>query len=150
MTYKSSARFSPKEHVPRYTKHLMLTLRTPLLIYIALIGNLLLGSLIFLFYIFEAGINPDVENIFDAIWWGMTTVTTVGYGDTVPVTTEGKVIAMSLMVTGVIFFVSFTAMLVSFLLAHSDESDEQLILTELKILSEEVKSLRLEINKKEL
>ncbi|MCB9026504.1 MAG: two pore domain potassium channel family protein [Bdellovibrionaceae bacterium] len=147
MTYKSKTRFSPKEHVPRYTKHLILTLRTPLLIYIALIGNLLLGTLIFLFYIFESGINPDVETLFDAVWWGMATVTTVGYGDTVPVTMEGKVIAMSLMVTGVIFFVSFTAMLVSFLLAQSDESDEQLILNELKVLREEVKSLRQEINK---
>ena len=148
MSKKSSTRFSPVEHVPRYTKHLFVTLRTPLLIYVALIGNMVLGSLMFLFYLFEEGINPDVNSVFDAFWWGLVTVTTVGYGDTVPVTMEGKVIAMALMVTGVIFFVSFTAIMVSFLLSTTGETKEGLILSELKHIKDEVKSLRQEIQQK--
>jgi Ion channel len=33
----------------------------------------------------------------DALWWGLVTLTTVGYGDVNPVTTEGRVAAMALM-----------------------------------------------------
>ena len=109
---------------------------------------MVLGSLMFLFYLFEEGINPDVNSVFDAFWWGLVTVTTVGYGDTVPVTMEGKVIAMALMVTGVIFFVSFTAIMVSFLLSTTGETKEGLILSELKHIKDEVKSLRQEIQQK--
>ena len=146
MTRKPRPRFSPIEHVPRYTKHLFVTLGTPLLVYVALIGNMVLGSLMFLFYLFESGINPDVNSVFDAFWWGLVTVTTVGYGDTIPATIEGKLIAMALMVTGVIFFVSFTAIMVSFLLSHTGETNEDLIISELKSLRDEVKNLRQEFN----
>lgn len=37
----------------------------------------------------------------DALWWSLTTLTTVGYGDHVPVTTTGRLIAASVMVAGV-------------------------------------------------
>jgi voltage-gated potassium channel len=102
-------------------------LQTPLIIYFALVGNLILITCIFSFYYFEHGYNPQVTSLFDALWWGMTTVTTVGYGDIVPITYEGRLIALALMLAGVIFFVSFTALLVSFLMsgAHQDISSTQ-------------------------
>jgi hypothetical protein len=37
----------------------------------------------------------------DAVWWSLTTMTTVGYGDHVPVTTGGRLIAAVVMVVGV-------------------------------------------------
>jgi non-ribosomal peptide synthetase component F len=37
----------------------------------------------------------------DAVWWSLTTMTTVGYGDHVPVTTGGRLIAAVVMVAGV-------------------------------------------------
>ena len=37
----------------------------------------------------------------DAVWWSLTTLTTVGYGDHVPVTTTGRFIAAGVMVAGV-------------------------------------------------
>ena len=37
----------------------------------------------------------------DALWWSATTVTTVGYGDRYPVTTEGRLIAVALMIVGI-------------------------------------------------
>lgn len=45
----------------------------------------------------------------DAIWWAYVTITTVGYGDKYPVTTEGRIIAMVLMTAGVGLFGTFTA-----------------------------------------
>lgn len=37
----------------------------------------------------------------DAVWWALSTMTTVGYGDVVPVTTAGRVVAAFVMVVGV-------------------------------------------------
>jgi voltage-gated potassium channel len=56
------------------------------------------------FYFIERGGNPNMQSFGDAVWWAMTTTTTVGYGDIVPRTTGGRVIAGVLMVTGVAFF----------------------------------------------
>ena len=45
----------------------------------------------------------------NAIWWADVTITTVGYGDKFPVTTEGRLIAVVLMTAGVGLFGTFTA-----------------------------------------
>jgi len=52
--------------------------------------------------------ESNIKTAEDAIWWAMTTVTTVGYGDRYPVTTEGRLIAVVLMITGVGLFGVFT------------------------------------------
>jgi len=52
--------------------------------------------------------QSNIKTAEDAIWWAMVTVTTVGYGDKFPVTTEGRLIAVVLMVTGVGLFGVFT------------------------------------------
>lgn len=53
----------------------------------------------------------SVKTAEDALWWSYTTITTVGYGDKYPVTTEGRLIAMALMTVGVGLFGAFTAYL---------------------------------------
>ena len=52
--------------------------------------------------------GSNIKTAEDAIWWAMTTVTTVGYGDRYPVTTEGRIIAVVLMITGISLFGVFT------------------------------------------
>jgi voltage-gated potassium channel len=53
-------------------------------------------------YLFESP-NPDsnINNIGDAFWWAIATVTTVGYGDVYPVTAEGRIVGSLLMIIGI-------------------------------------------------
>jgi voltage-gated potassium channel len=67
---------------------------------------LFVGAVVFIatlsIYLFEAD-APDtkVPTLMDALYWAVITVTTVGYGDIVPVTTEGRVVAMVLVFAGI-------------------------------------------------
>jgi voltage-gated potassium channel len=45
--------------------------------------------------------GSNIKNFGDGLWWAMTTVTTVGYGDKFPVTTEGRILAVTLMIMGI-------------------------------------------------
>ncbi len=53
-------------------------------------------------YLFESP-HPDsnINNIGDAFWWAIATVTTVGYGDVYPVTAEGRIVGSLLMIVGI-------------------------------------------------
>lgn len=57
----------------------------------------------------EDGSESSIDSFGDALWWAITTVTTVGYGDTFPVTPAGRGIAAVLMVTGIALFGVLTA-----------------------------------------
>lgn len=61
----------------------------------------------------ETDPNSNIKSAEDAIWWAYVTITTVGYGDKFPVTTEGRIIAALLMTTGVGLFGTFTGFLAS-------------------------------------
>jgi voltage-gated potassium channel len=54
--------------------------------------------------------GATIDSFGDGIWWAITTLTTVGYGDIYPTTTQGRYIAIGLMVSGicVLGFVSAT------------------------------------------
>lgn len=88
-----------------------------------------LSLITFLLIIFSALAILEVENVpnaniktaEDAIWWTYTTITTVGYGDKYPITTEGRVLAMILMTFGVGLFGTFTAYLSSIFTKHNHE-----------------------------
>ena len=45
--------------------------------------------------------GSNIKNFGDGIWWAITTVTTVGYGDKFPTTIEGKFLAVGLMIVGI-------------------------------------------------
>ena len=63
--------------------------------------------------IVENDVNSNIKTAEDAIWWAYVTVTTVGYGDKFPVTTEGRFIAIILMSTGVGLFGTFSGFIAS-------------------------------------
>lgn len=62
---------------------------------------------------FETEPNSNIKTAEDAIWWSYVTITTVGYGDKYPVTTEGRILAAALMTVGVGLFGTFTGFLSS-------------------------------------
>lgn len=45
--------------------------------------------------------SGNIKNFSDGLWWAFTTITTVGYGDRYPTTTEGRILAVCLMVLGI-------------------------------------------------
>jgi voltage-gated potassium channel Kch len=53
--------------------------------------------------------TTDYPTIGTAMWWAIQTVTTVGYGDNVPTTTNGRIIASILMVVGITLLAVLTA-----------------------------------------
>jgi voltage-gated potassium channel len=58
-----------------------------------------------LMYLVEGDAQPDrMGSIPQAMWWAVVTLSTVGYGDVVPVTTAGKMVAGLTMATGILFF----------------------------------------------
>jgi voltage-gated potassium channel len=69
----------------------------------------------------EEGQGGTIDSFSDALWWAATTVTTVGYGDTFPVTPAGRGVAVFLMVAGITLFGLLTANLATFLIERSAE-----------------------------
>lgn len=60
----------------------------------------------------------------DAVWWAITTITTVGYGDIYPVTTTGRVIAILMMIGGISLVGSITATIASWIVQTVSVEDQ--------------------------
>ena len=97
-------------------------------------GKLLIieGILIILLVIFssiailqvEDDPTSNIKTAEDAIWWAYVTITTVGYGDKYPITTEGRLIAGILMTAGVGLFGTFTAYVASWFVADKKQNEK--------------------------
>ena len=90
----------------------------------------------------EGGEQASINSFADALWWAVVTITTVGYGDMVPVTAAGKAVAVVLMLGGVAFFSGVTANLASFLVKGDDTEKKAL-----SQLTKEIESLRGELTR---
>ena len=90
----------------------------------------------------ERGHNPGLDTFPDALWWSIATVTTVGYGDVVPVTQAGRAFAYMLMIGGIGLFGALTANFASILVKSGDDSSAVAV-----ALAEEVRSLREELTR---
>lgn len=84
-----------------------------------------------------------VLTTWDGIWWAVTTVTTVGYGDIAPETDGGRIIAMMIMFVGIGFVALLTAFVADRFISEqkTTESKEDEILDELRKINERLDSL---------
>lgn len=71
--------------------------------------------------------SPDaqISNSSDALWWSIVTVTTVGYGDRVPVTDSGRILATFLMTLGVALVSVLTSYVTSSLILRGDKEENE-------------------------
>ena len=65
-------------------------------------------------FVAEEGHGGPIDSFSDALWWAITTITTVGYGDTYPVTPAGRGVGVVLMLAGITLFGTITANLAAF------------------------------------
>lgn len=70
--------------------------------------------------------HANIRTAEDAIWWSVTTMTTVGYGDKYPVTTPGRVVAVVLMFSGVGLFGTLSGLLASLFFGQRDDKFEEI------------------------
>jgi voltage-gated potassium channel len=88
--------------------------------------------------------DANIKTAEDAVWWSVSTFTTVGYGDKYPVTTEGRVLGMILMVGGVGLFGGISGLAASFFLGGQDRrpAETKEILARLDQLQATLNALR--------
>ena len=70
----------------------------------------------------NASQSAHIQNLPDALWWSLATITTVGYGDLYPITGEGKAVAGVLMILGIALFSACAGILASWIM--SDKKNE--------------------------
>lgn len=86
---------------------------------------------------FESPMGGNISSAEDALWWSVSTMTTVGYGDRYPVSSEGRMVAVLLMAGGVGLFSTFSGLVASwFLSPRAQRKDEDI--EEIRRLLEEL------------
>ncbi len=78
------------------------------------------------FFLLENGINPEVTTYEDSLWYVIQTITTVGYGDVVPITQWGRLIGVIAMVSAIGISSLLTAATTSSLMDKLREDREKL------------------------
>ncbi|WP_156754538.1 potassium channel family protein [Actinokineospora pegani] len=91
--------------------------------------------------------SPDanITTFGDAVWWTMATISTVGYGDRYPVTTEGRLVAVSLMVGGIALLGVVTGVIASWFVEKMtgiEQNVEEATRVEMEALRAEIRELR--------
>ena len=69
--------------------------------------------------------GSNIKNFGDGFWWAITTVTTVGYGDRYPTTTEGRLLAVMLMFMGISLVGVITASVAAWFVKMSQDAEKQ-------------------------
>jgi voltage-gated potassium channel len=67
--------------------------------------------------------GSNIKNFGDGLWWAITTVTTVGYGDRYPTSAEGKFLAVGLMVVGISLMGVITASVAAWFVKMGDKNE---------------------------
>ena len=115
-------------------------------------GLVIIGAT--LMYSVDGARNPNIGGFGDALWWGVVTVTTVGYGDIVPASTPGRIVAFFLMTGGIAMFGAVAGNVAALLtnLGHSrrtqksEPASETMELSELRAMRRQMQLMQETIN----
>jgi len=89
-------------------------------------------------YLVEPGSpGANIKNLDDAFWWSVSTISTVGYGDVYPVTTEGRIIATIIMFAGIGILGTFISTVGARLISEKLKKDVPTVADETKRLIKE-------------
>jgi voltage-gated potassium channel len=86
-----------------------------------------------LIYVMEAN-NPDssIDTLFEAFYWALVTISTVGYGDLTPISDVGRGVAMLIIISGIAVLSFSTSIVVSAFTEKLDEIKEQKLLADVR------------------
>jgi voltage-gated potassium channel len=96
----------------------------------------------------ERDAGGTINSFGDGLWWALSTVTTVGYGDVFPVTAAGRGVAVGLMVLGVALFGLLAASLASYFFGREREEQVDPQIRELEVRLERIERTLREISGK--
>jgi voltage-gated potassium channel len=87
--------------------------------------------------------GANIQGVGDGWWWAITTMATVGYGDTYPVSPQGRIVGMSLMIMGVALLGTITASIASnFNMTNNEDlADEKSSASDLDALKKRIAEL---------
>ena len=95
---------------------------------VGIIVLLLLVVIVLVIYKSEEETNSRINSLFDAIWYTIVTITTVGYGDITPASVSGRISAMLLLIVGVAIFGILSGKFASFLLDRQQKKGRGLLI----------------------
>lgn len=102
-------------------------LLTSKLVIASLITILIFTVLMLIIFLSEQKTNSAINTLFDAIWYTLVTITTVGYGDITPRSVLGRTSAMILLLAGVALFGALSGKFASFLFDRQQKKDRGLL-----------------------
>jgi voltage-gated potassium channel len=95
--------------------------------------------------------GASITTFDDALWWTITTISTVGYGDRYPVTAEGRVVAGALMVAGIALLGVVTASIASWFVesVRANDRETERVEAQLAEVLAELKAVRAQLDERE-
>jgi len=94
---------------------------------IGLAFGAILFLLMFIIFIAEQKTNSEINSFFDAFWYTLVTITTVGYGDITPDSIPGRIAGIFLLIFGVVIFAGFSGKMASVLFDRQMKQDRGLL-----------------------
>src|SRR3954447_6173593 len=88
--------------------------------------------------------DASITTFGEAVWWTITTVSTVGYGDRYPVTVEGRIVAATLMVAGIALLGVVTASIAAWFVENVRRAGEQ-VSEEVEEVSADVEATQVQL-----
>ena len=118
MRESHSVRVTLEERLQRRIEKLTIVRAVRMVAFVAL-------SLAVVAAVVEWAVDPGIGSFRDSLWWAITTVRTVGYGDVVPTSTGGRLVGSVLMLAGVSAIPIATSLVVSIFVTRLQEKERE-------------------------